>query len=135
MFSAGVGRFFEGDAKAKQQDESLVTQSKTIKKEYARVDWNEPSEVIDSKIKAYYPWPVAYTYLDEKYLRIFDSEAITEDEDGVDPGQIVDINNEGVTVKCKRGKIILKGIQPEGKKEMFAADFARGNKLEGRRFS
>ena len=64
-----------------------------------------------------------------------DSEAITEDEHGTDPGQIVDINNKGVTVKCKRGKIMLKGIQPEGKKEMLAADFARGNKLEGKRFS
>ena len=126
--------FFEGDIKAKQQDERLVTESKIIKKEDARVDWNEASEAIDSKIKAYYPWPVAHTYLDEKYLRILDSEAITGDEDGSDPGQIVDINKKGVIVKCKGGKIILKGIQPEGKKEMLAADFARGNRLEGRRF-
>ena len=64
-----------------------------------------------------------------------DSKAILEDEDDTDPGQIVDINNNGVTVKCKTGKIILKGIQPEGKKEMLASDFARGNKLEGKRFS
>ena len=127
--------FFEGDIKAKQQDERLVTESKIIKKEDARVDWNETSEIIDSKIKAYYPWPVAHTYLDDKYLRILDSEAIVEDEDDADPGQIVDINNKGITVKCKTGKIILKGIQPDGKKEMLAADFARGNKLEGKRFS
>ena len=64
-----------------------------------------------------------------------DSEAIVEDEDDAEPGKIVDINNKGVTVKCKRGKIILKGIEPEGKIEMLAADFARGNKLEGKRFS
>tara|TARA_Y100001970_G_scaffold267335_1_gene357185 strand:- start:7249 stop:8199 length:951 start_codon:yes stop_codon:yes gene_type:complete len=134
MIESFLPSFFEGDAKPKQQDESLVTQSKIIKKEDARVDWNETSEVIDSKIKAYYPWPVAHTYLDDKYLRILDSEAIIGDEDGSDPGQIVDINKKGVIVKCKGGKIILKGIQPEGKKEMLAADFARGNRLEGRRF-
>ena len=64
-----------------------------------------------------------------------DSEAIIKDEEGTDPGQIVDINDKGVTVKCKEGKIILKSIQPEGKNEMLAADFARGNKLEGKRFS
>ena len=134
MIESFLPSFFEGDIKAKQQDERLVTESKIIKKEDARVDWNETSEVIDSKIKAYYPWPVAHTYLDDKYLRIFDSEAIIEDEDGSYPGEIVDVNNEGVIVKCKGGKIILKGIQPEGKKEMLAADFARGNRLEGRRF-
>ena len=135
MIEGFLPSFIEGDIKAKQQDERLVTQSKIIKKEDARINWNETSEVIDSKIKAYYPWPVAHTYLDDKYLRILDSEAIVEDEDDADPGQIVDINNKGITVKCKTGKIILKGIQPDGKKEMLAADFARGNKLEGKRFS
>jgi len=135
MIGSFLPSFFKGDAKAKQQNVSLVTQSKIIKKEDARIDWNEASEVIDSKIKAYYPWPVAHTYLDDKYLRILDSEATIGDEDGSDPGQIVDINRKGVIVKCKGGKIIIKGIQPEGKKEMLAADFARGNRLEGRRFT
>ena len=135
MIESFLPSFFEGDIKTKHQDERLATESKIIKKEDARIDWNETSEVIDSKIKAYYPWPVAHTYLDDKYLRILDSEAIIGDEDGSDPGQIVDINKKGVIVKCKGGKIILKGIQPEGKKEMLAADFARGNKLEGKRFS
>ena len=49
--------------------------------------------------------------------------------------EIVDTNKNGIIVKCNGSKIILKGIQPEGKKEMLAADFARGNKLEGRRFT
>ena len=135
MIESFLPSFFEGDVKKNQQDERHVTYSKIIKKEDARVDWNEASEVIDSKIKAYYPWPVAHTYLDDRYLRIWDSEVLAEDEDGSDPGQILGANKEGVIVKCKSGKIILKGIQPEGKKEMLAADFARGNNLEGRRFS
>ena len=135
MIESFLPSFFEGDVKTKQQDERLVTESKIIKKEDARVNWNETSEIIDSKIKAYYPWPVAHTYLGDKYLRLLDSEAIIKDEEGTDPGQIVDINDKGVTVKCKEGKIILKSIQPEGKNEMLAADFARGNKLEGKRFS
>ena len=135
MIEEFLPSFFEGTVKAEQQDERLVTHSEIIKKEHARVDWNEASEAIDNKIKAYYPWPVAHTYLDEKYIRIWDSEALMEDEEGIDPGKIMDTSNEGVIVKCKKGKIMLKGIQPEGKKEMLAADFARGNKLEGKQFS
>ena len=127
--------FLEGNSSTKNQDESLITYSKIIKKEHARIDWNEPSQAIDKKIKAYYPWPVAHTYLDDKYLRIWDSESLTGDEDNSSPGEIVESNQEGVVVKCKHSKIILKVIQPEGKKEMLAADFARGRKLEGKRFS
>ena len=127
--------FLDGNANTKCQDENFVTYSKTIKKEHARIDWNETSQAIDKKIKAYYPWPVAHTYLDDKYLRIWDSEALVGDEDKKSPGEIVEINKEGVIVKCSGSKIILKGVQPEGKKEMLAADFARGNKLGGRRFS
>ena len=127
--------FLDGNSDAKHQDESLVTYSKIIKKEHARIDWNETSQTIDKKIKAYYPWPVAHTYLDDKYLRIWDSEPLVGDEDKSNPGEIMDINKEGVVVKCNGSKIILKGIHPEGKKEMLAVDFARGNKLDGRRFS
>ncbi len=127
--------FLDGNTDAKHQDESLVTYSKIIKKEHARIDWNETSQAIDKKIKAYYPWPVAHTYLDDKYLRIWDSEALVGDEDKSKPGEIMDTNKDGVVVKCNGSKIILKGVQPEGKKEMLAADFARGNKLDGRRFS
>ena len=127
--------FLDGNTDAKHQDESLVTYSKIIKKEHARIDWNETSQTIDKKIKAYYPWPVAHTYLDNKYLRIWDSEPLVGDEDKSSPGEIMGIDKEGVIVKCNGSKIILKGVQPEGKKEMLAADFARGNKLGGRRFS
>ena len=47
----------------------------------------------------------------------------------------MDINKEGIVVKCSGGRIILKGVQPEGKKEMLATDFARGNKLEDKSLS
>jgi len=127
--------FLQGNSNPKHQDESLVTYSEIIKKEHARIDWSETSEVIDKKIKAYYPWPVAHTYLDDKYLRILDSETLMGDEDKSPPGKIVDANKKGVVVKCKHSKIIIKGVQPEGKKEMLAADFARGKKLEGKQFS
>ena len=59
---------------------------------------------------------------------------IESDERG-SPGEIVEINNEGVVVSCNGGRVLLKGVQPEGKKEMLATDFARGNKLEGKCFS
>ena len=135
MLEEFLPSFLEGAQEAKGQDERLVTYSKIIKKEHARVDWNENAKTIDKKIKAYYPWPAAHTYLENKYFRIWDSKALANNEEEGSPGEIVDINKEGVVVKCNGGKIILKGIQPEGKKEMLATDFARGNKLEGKSFS
>ena len=135
MLEGFLPSFLEGLEGAREQNERWVTHSKIIKKEHARVDWNEHPETIDKKIKAYYPWPVAHTYLDNKYFRIWDSKTLIENDEGGSPGEIVDINKEGVVVKCSGGKIVLKGVQPEGKKEMLATDFARGKKLEGKRFS
>ena len=135
MLEGFLPSFLEGVEGAKAQNERWATHSKIIKKEHARVDWNEHPKTIDKKIKAYYPWPVAHTYLDNKYFRIWDSETLIEDDEGGSPGEIVDINKEGIVVKCSGGRIILKGVQPEGKKEMLATDFARGNKLEGKSFS
>ena len=135
MLEGFLPSFLEGVEGAKAQNERWATHSKIIKKEHARVDWNEHPKTIDKKIKAYYPWPVAHTYLDNKYFRIWDSKTLIENDEGGNPGEIVDINKEGVVVNCSGGRIILKGVQPEGKKEMLATDFARGNKLEGKRFS
>ena len=46
-----------------------------------------------------------------------DSEAIVEDEDGTDPGQIVDINNKGVTVKCKKARSYSRAFNLRAKKK------------------
>ena len=135
MLEGFLPSFLKGNQKTKEQDERWATHSKIIKKEHARVDWSEHPETIDKKIKAYYPWPVAHTYLGNKYFRIWDSKTLIENDEAGSPGEIVDINKEGVVVKCNGGRVMLKGVQPEGKKEMLATDFARGNKLEGKRFS
>ena len=135
MLESFLPLFLEGAAGAKEQDERFVTYSEMIKKEHARIDWNEDPITIDKKIKAYYPWPVAHTYLGNKYCRIWGSKVLADNEEGSSPGEIVAIIKEGIVVKCNGGKIVLKGIQPEGKREMLATDFARGNKLEGESFS
>ena len=135
MLEGFLPSFLGGFQVMKEQDERCVTHSKIIKKEHARVDWNEHPKTIDKKIKAYYPWPVAHTYLENKYFRIWDAKTLIESDEGGSPGEIVETNNEGVVVNCNGGRILLKGVQPEGKKEMLATDFARGNKLEGKRFS
>ncbi len=135
MLESFLPTFLGGAERAKEQDERWVTHSKIIKKEHARIDWNEDPKKIDKKIKAYYPWPIAHTYLGKKYFRVWEAKTLIEIDERGSPGEIVDINKEGVVVRCNGGKIILKGIQPEGKKEMLATDFARGNKLEGKRFS
>ena len=139
MIEEFLPTFLGGNTALKQQDEGLVTHSKIIKKEDALIDWNESPEKIDKKIKAYYPWPIAHTYLGERYIRIWDSEVFIQEIPSLNhsPGKILDTKMEGIVVQCgaSPGAIILKGVQPEGKKEMHASDFARGNKLEDRRFS
>ena len=46
------------------------------------------------------------------------------------PGQILSITSEGITVACAQGALLLEKVIPEGKKEMRATDFANGFRLE-----
>jgi len=89
--------------KAKKQYHSQATFTKKIKKEDGLLNLNEPAENIAHKVRALTPWPGAYFFANGQ--RIIITEAETKD-----------------------GKLEIKKVKPEGKKEMVFADFLRGNK-------
>jgi len=96
----------KGEIKATEQDHDKATFTKKIKKEDALIDWNDDQKLIERKIRAFYPWPGAYFFLekDGKPLRIIVTKA-----------------------SLKEGKLYLEKIKPEGKKEMMFSDFIKGN--------
>ncbi|MDP3741009.1 MAG: methionyl-tRNA formyltransferase, partial [bacterium] len=63
--------YVSGKIKPRPQDHSKATFTKIITKDDARIDWSKPSEEIDRLIRAYSTWPVAWTMLDGKRLKIF----------------------------------------------------------------
>ncbi len=113
-----IPKWINGEIKAKVQDESKTTYTKIIKKEDGKIDWKKSAEEIERQIRAFYSWPGTFTFFkkNSKILRvkILEAESLNKE----DPKQLC--------IKCKKGYLAIKKLQPEGKKPMTAEDFLRG---------
>jgi len=84
------------------QDESKASYTKILTKEDGLINWRDPIEKIERQIRAFNPWPGAYTIYRGKMLKILEADIV---------------NNQ----------LILKKVQLEGKKPMRFEDFLRGH--------
>ena len=109
------------------QDNTLATHSPKLEREHGRVDWNDPAEIIERKMRAFHPWPGAFTMLyDEagvpRKLKLFGGKMMSGEGR---PASVVRVDEE-IVVGTGRGALSLSGVQLEGKKRMSAAEFAGG---------
>jgi methionyl-tRNA formyltransferase len=111
-----------GKAPRAAQDQSLATYAPKLNRESGRINWNETAEVIERKIRAYNPWPGAFSDLENRKLKIFASSIV--DLRGK-PGEILRRDTEFVIAAADRA-LSLKEVQLEGKRRMSAAEFLRG---------
>lgn len=108
------------------QDNSRATIAPKLKREHGRIDWNEPANVIERKIRAFNPWPGAFARVNERNLKIFAVSVV--DQQGK-PGEVLASNSEIVVAAGDRG-LALGEVQLEGRERMSAAEFVRGVKIE-----
>lgn len=111
-----------------KQDNSKATFVKPIKKEETKIDFSDTSKNIFNKIRAFNPFPEAYTTLNGKVLKIYDSEEI-DYFGNEDFGTVIEINKKGFIVKTGDGAILIKEVKLEGKKKQKAIDFINGRNI------
>ena len=118
-----------GDAPRLPQPAAEATHAPKLTREHGRIDWAETAESIERKIRAYDPWPGAFTQLGDatgktRHLKIF--RASVRDQDLGAPGTLSRPNDAEVFVAAGRGALRLEEVQLEGKRRMGAPDFFRG---------
>ena len=106
------------------QDNSLTAYAPKLKREDGRIDWSEPAEMIERKIRAFNPWPGAFMKVDEQNLKIFSASVV--DLNGK-PGEIL-IRKDQLIVAAGKDAVALNEVQLEGKKRMSASEFLRGHR-------
>ena len=119
---------FSGNITRTKQDESKVTFAYNIKREEEKIDFNKTKEEVFNQIRGMYPFPVAYTTLNNEIIKICSSR-IGSNKKGT-PGEIINVYKDGFGVSCSDGEIIITRIKPSGKKEMNASDFINGRRKE-----
>jgi methionyl-tRNA formyltransferase len=99
----------------------------------ARIDWSQPAEVLERRVRAMSPVPGAYTMLDSRRLKVHAASVVADGTDPARHGEVVAVEPDGVVVACGQGLLRLERVQPAGKAAMDGADFAHGNRPLGRR--
>ena len=108
-----------GTARRFPQDPFLATYAPKLERVHGRIDWNKPAALIERQIRAFNPWPGAFTVLRddagrERNLKIFRAHLAA------------DASTESLVFPAKEGALALDEVQLEGKRQMSSTEFLRG---------
>ena len=109
-----------------KQDNNEVTYGFIIKREDEKIDFSKTKRQIFNQIRGLNSWPGAYCLIENKIIKIWESEKSNNQFPTKINGEITNVYENGFGVKVSDGEIIIKTVQPEGKKKMSATDYARG---------
>ena len=110
------------------QDEALSCYSPMIGREDWELDWKREAIALHNRIRAFYP--NCYTDFREQRLKITKTEVISEDENLNLVGTVAEIRKgKGFVVQTGKGLLLIKEVQPAGKKLQSGWDFVNGMRI------
>lgn len=123
-------RIASGELRPQPQDHSAATVCRKIRKEHGQADWRKPAGELAAKCRGYYGWPGLWFILKtaRKTCRICITEAIVRPSQGT-PSTVLSAGKEGWVIACGVGALEILRLIPEGKPEMSATEFLRGNPI------
>jgi methionyl-tRNA formyltransferase len=126
--------FADGTIQPQPQDPSGVTYAPMVYKEDALIDWKLPATEIWRRVRAYNPWPGAFTYLDGLPLRILEAWPLTENSEEP-PGTVVSSPRSpeerlkgAFAIQTGAGLLAILVVQKAGRRPLPATDFLRGER-------
>ena len=121
VLAEGLARLSAGELpSAEPQDAAQATYAHKLDKAEARLDWAQPAALLERRIRAFNPWPVAEVQLDGERLRLHSAAAV--DGHG-EPGSVLAAGRDGIVVACGEGALRLDVLQRDGGRAIAAADY------------
>lgn len=109
-----------------KQEEADSCYAKMLDKSLGEIDWSQDAIVIERLVRGLNSWPSAYTYYQNKNVKIWSSEVV-EGQEKEKPGTIVNVTKEYFDVAAGKGSLRIFELQLEGKKRMDTKTFLLGN--------
>ena len=142
LLASVLQKLERGEAVETEQDETRATYCSLLRKEDGRVNWKAPALDIDARIRAFHPWPGAYTELRGLRVNLMESEPVSEEMRGgnpavrPEPGTVVALDkSRGIMVQTGNGLLALRRLQLQTKKPLPFREFANGVRdIVGARF-
>ena len=124
------------------QDDSRATLAPKLRKEMGLIDWSLPPRSVHDRVRAFRPWPIAYTFLERQAGRAPERTAVLRTSlagaapADADPGTVVAVTDRDISVACGGGSVRLLELQRQGGPALAAGDYLRGRRLRpGDRFT
>lgn len=105
------------------QDDNQSCYAPKISKSEALIDWSKSAAVLDRQIRAFNPFPAAYTILGDLRIKIWQAE-VTQ-KSGSTAGRIISADNHGILVGCGEQSLLLTEIQLPGKSRMAVSEILK----------
>ncbi|GAC1379913.1 MAG: methionyl-tRNA formyltransferase [Ktedonobacteraceae bacterium] len=122
--------WINGQLTPEAQDEGRASHTHMLHKEDGKIFWEQPAAVLARKVRAYTPWPGAYSRWRGKLLKILSAQAITfEVSEPIAPGTVnmrEEAGHKMLAIMTGAGLLGVKQLQLEGRKAMSAEEFLRG---------
>ncbi|MGB1263507.1 MAG: methionyl-tRNA formyltransferase [Cognaticolwellia sp.] len=118
-----------GDYPRQPQNNAQATHAAKLDKAEAELNWQQPASMLDRKIRAYIPWPVAQFTFNENSkqhrIRVWQASVIELDHQQA-PGTIIGADRQGIVVATAQQALRLEVLQLPGKKALAVADILNG---------
>lgn len=119
--------WLQGKIMARPQPAEGVTYARKLTRELGLLDWQQPAEVLERRIRAFNPWPGAHTTSPVGLLKVWEAAAIPGS--GGQPGRVASAAGDQLVVETAMGSLALQSVQREGRRRMTAREFLAGGGL------
>lgn len=119
----------DGSLQPVPQNDAEATYAAKLEKKEAQIDWKRSAVQIERQVRAFNPWPVAFTPYENANLRIWNAHAI----EGMtaEPGTVMSATRDGVDASTGEGLLRITRMQMPGKRAMDVQDFVNAHNIQG----
>ena len=130
LLAETLDRLEAGQVRPRPQDPQLASYAPMLKKSDGEIDWSRSSRQIFNRVRAFNPWPGAFTRRSRSLLRILKARPVTLPLQEQAAGSLWRWDSKRALVACGEGWLELLEVQPENHRPLAASDFLNGLRLQ-----
>jgi len=118
----------DGSITPLKQNEAEATYAPMLSKKDGQIDWKQPAAKIETFVRGMTPWPGAFSFFNDKRLKIFKTEVVSTDSNE-QPGTVIRGFTDELRVMTGKDALSIIELQGSSGKRLSVKDFLRGNKM------
>jgi methionyl-tRNA formyltransferase len=120
-----IPRWLSGELIAVPQPTAGASLTRTLSKRDGWLDWRRPAIELERQVRAMWPWPRAWTTVDDSTIQVHHAQVAAESAVGLEPGSVLPLRKR-IVVACGSGALELLVVEPAGRKRMTASAYLNG---------